>query len=410
MSKKIVALLVAVGFILTITHFAVAATTTKIMVQHPWVGPDAEAFAQMISIYEKNNPHVKFENVYVPRAQYVERVLMQTMTKSGADLTYVDSPDLAHLTEAGSLLDLTSLVEKWGQWEDYIRGARAATKVEGKIYALQVASGNLGIFYNVDLLSEAGLPGPPETWDELLLYAEKLTKGHTYAIAFTAFDNEGGTWQFLPFLWSNEGDLLDLYQPEAIEALELWTTLVRKGYASRDVVNWEQDSDVPVQFLTAKAAMMENGPWQIVRMREESINFGITRIPTPKRGMLPVVPMGGDSLAITGFTTPEKRKEAWNVLSWLVEFQQMLDWNMARLTLPPRTSVAAEAAKREPLLKPFIDSNEVALVRQLVGGGKKYPQVSAITRTAIQEALVGKATPTDALKKAAMKIKELMAE
>ena len=78
-----------------------------------------------------------------------------------------------------------------------------------------------------------------------------------------------------------------------MEALQLWVDWVKKGVASKDVVNWSQ-GDVPNQFLGGRAATMVMGPWQLANVKKSGIDFGIVTIPVPKEGEKPVVPLGGE--------------------------------------------------------------------------------------------------------------------
>ena len=73
---------------------------------------------------------------------------------------------------------------------------------------------------------------------------------------------------------------------------------VKKGVASKDVVNWNQ-GDVPNQFLGGRAATMVMGPWQLANVQKSGIDFGIVTIPVPKEGQKPVVPLGGDAGAFS---------------------------------------------------------------------------------------------------------------
>lgn len=116
------------------------------------------------------------------------------------------------------------------------------------------------------MLSEAGV-AVPRTWDELKAAAAKLTRTGRYGMAVDANATFEGTWQFLPFLWSNGGDEKQLDTPQAAQALQLWVDLVKSGSMSKSVLNWNQ-SDVSDQFVARRTAMMINGPWQISALDE----------------------------------------------------------------------------------------------------------------------------------------------
>jgi hypothetical protein len=57
-------------------------------------------------------------------------------------------------------------------------------------------------------------------------------------------------------------------------ALELWVDWVKKGYASRDVVNWNQ-GDVANSFNSGHAATMVMGSWMLGEVKRSGIDFGI---------------------------------------------------------------------------------------------------------------------------------------
>ena len=52
----------------------------------------------------------------------------------------------------------------------------SAMKVDGDYWGLPTAVRSLALFYNNDLLKEAGLSGPPETLDEMVELRKKTNK------------------------------------------------------------------------------------------------------------------------------------------------------------------------------------------------------------------------------------------
>ena len=163
------------------------------------------------------------------------------------------------------------------------RDPKAAVTDGSKVYGVPIGSNSLALYYNKKLLTDAGVSAPPQTWDQLTETATKTTKSPVYGIAFSAVNTEEATWQWEPFLWSNGGSLSDLNSKNAQAALELWVDWVKKGYASKDVVNWNQ-GDVPNQFISGRAATMVMGPWQLANVKKSGIDFGIVTIPVPKEG------------------------------------------------------------------------------------------------------------------------------
>ena len=273
---------------------------------------------------------------------------------------------------------------------------------------MQFTTNTLALHYNKDLFEEAGLTRPPEDWDELRLWAEKLTvpeKGQ-YGFAYSAYYSEEATWHFQPFLWSNGGDMLALDSLESIEALEFVTSFVEDGYTPRDIVNWNQ-GDVGVQFRLGNVAMIVQGCWDIPLSEEANMNFGVTVIPPPEKGMPTIVPIGGEAFAMSPFSSPEKQEAAWTFLEWLMSEETMATFNTRVNNIPTRSSVSPAVIEAKPLLEAFVKSLENGRSRS-ESGGTKYPNVSTATREAIQKVIIGEATATEAFKEAATKIDSIL--
>jgi len=383
----------------------------EISVQDVWADSLqwGKVWLKTIDLFEKNNPNIKIDRIYVPLGQNIERVLLGTKTKSLPDVITCDTQDIPHLAEAGALLDLSQFINEWGKWDDVFPASQSAVTWKNKPYAIQFTTNTIALHYNKSFFEEAGLSGPPETWDDLSIWAEKLTKSDRYGYAFSAFSSEEATWHFEPFLWSNGGDLLALDRPEAINALEFHTSFVKKGFTSPDVVNWNQ-GDVGVQFRLGKTAMMIQGCWDIPSSIEAGMDFDIAKIPPPKAGMPTIGPIGGEPFGISPFSSEEKQKAAWEFLKFLMEDTGMKFFNANVYNVPTRKSIAPDVVNDLPLLKPFLETLENGRNRFEYGGGVKYPNVSMITREAIQKVIIGEATAEEACKEAAAKIRELMQE
>lgn len=414
MSRKTIALVIGAMLVMSLSSVICTAADkiVEISVQDVWSDSLmwGRAWLDAIATFEAKNPDIKIQRTYVPMGQNIERIMMQTITKNLPDVICCDTQDVPHLAETGALLDLSPYVAQLDYWDDDVyQGSRDAVTWNGKPYAIQFTTNCIALHYNKDLFEEAGLSRPPETWHELLEWSKKLTKDDVYGLSISFIDTETATWDYLPFLWSNGGSLMELDSPEAIEALEFLVSLVENGCMSADVVNW-QSGDTAVQFRLGKAAMMINGCWEIPLSQEAGINFGIATIPVPKKGMNPIVAVGGETFSISPFSPPEKQEAAWRFFSWLMGEEGMAHFNLAVNNIPTRDSVAQKVIRQNPTIEPFVEQYQYAVNRFTAGGGTKYPQVSAATRKAIQKALIGSATPEAALKAAAAEIRNLMNE
>jgi multiple sugar transport system substrate-binding protein len=383
------------------------AQVTVEVVHYFTVPSQIDALNEMQKEFEAANPDIKLRFTYVPFGELVSRTLQMAAVRKPPAISAIDNPDVLRVAKAGILKDISSDVAKLKLWGDTYPGPKAAVTDGSKVFGVPIGSNSLALYYNKKMLSEAGVASPPKTWAELTEAATKTTKSPVYGIAFSAVNTEEATWQWEPFLWSNGGSLTDLDSENAKQALQLWVDWVKKGVASKDVVNWNQ-GDVPTQFNGGRAATMVIGPWVLGEVKKSGLDFGIVTIPVPKEGEKPVVPLGGEvwcvlkgdskveqaAMKFIEFTQePERLRKICDTLNYISSVR----------------SIAKQQGEANPILQPFVDQMDTARARSQ-DGGAKYPEISLATRTAIQKALTGQASAEEALKEAAAKIKAIMAK
>jgi multiple sugar transport system substrate-binding protein len=337
---------------------------------------------------------IKIQRQTVPTAQLLPKVLQGASSKTLPDLLFTDNPTLQQVAATGALTPLTDYgISTDGYYPSIIK----AGTYQDKVYGLAPGVNGLALIYNKDLLTAAGVQ-PPKTWDELKAAAAKLTKDGKYGLAFSAIPSEEGTWQFLPFFWSNGAELSQLDSPPATQALRYITDLVGSGGASKSVVTWNQN-DVADQFVAGNAAMMVNGSWNLARLDEQkSLHYGVVPIPVPKAGGSPSVALGGEVGAVP-VTKPAEQQAAGKVLACILADPTMLEWSKAHAYVPSKTAVAAKFGAEQPAMQAFID--EVGTARSRTAElGEKYPKVSQALADATQAALTGKLPADQALKTA----------
>ena len=274
----------------------------------------------------------------------------------------------------------------------------SASTYEGKLYGLQPITNTIALFYNKDLLAKAGVT-PPTTWEELRTAAKKLTAGGTYGLAFSAPANYEGTWQFLPFMWSNGGDEKNIATPEAAQALQLWVDLMNDGSVSKSALNWTQ-ADVNEQFRAGKAAMMVNGPWQFPTLdQDKSLKYEVVKIPAPAAGKPIVAPLGGETWTVPQTGNKDKQAKAAKVVACLNSDDNQLSIANGTQTIPTKTALLTNFSSSNPNMAGFVD--QIPTARARTGElGADWPKAATKIYTAMQAALTGQADPAKALEQA----------
>jgi multiple sugar transport system substrate-binding protein len=333
----------------------------------------------------------------VPGSSLIAKILQQGASHTLPDLLMIDNPDVQQIASTGAL---TPMSDYGLSAEGYLPQVIAASTYQGKLYGLQPATNTITLFYNADMLKQAGVT-PPTTWDELRAAAKKLTQGNRYGLAFAAAADYEGTWQFLPFMWSNGGDEKNIATPQTAAALQFWVDLVNDGSTSRSVLNWSQ-ADVADQFQQGNAAMMINGPWQFaVLNKDKSLHYAVAPIPTPKAGDKPVAPLGGEVWTVPNTGNKDSEAIAGKMVACLNSDANQVKIAVEGQTVPTKTAASIQDTflKQAPDMKVFDEMVQTARARtgEL---GTAWPKASTEIYTSFQLALTGSASPMDALKQA----------
>src|SRR4051794_15632995 len=356
--------------------------------------PDKSIYTKVLNACGKANG-VTIKREAVPGDSLIQKVLQQSSSKTLPDVLMLDNPDLQQIAATGALAPL----DQFGLSADgYVKGVVDASTYQGKLYGLQPITNTIGLFYNKDILAKAGVK-PPTTWEELKAAAKQLTQGKQYGIAFSAPANYEGTWQFLPFMWSNGGDEKDIATPQTAAALQLLVDLVKDGSASKSVVNWTQ-ADVNDQFKAGNAAMMINGPWQFpVLNAAKNLHYDVVPTPAPQAGKTVVSPLGGETWTIPQTGDKAREQAAAKIVQCLNSNQNQLMLGKERQTVPTKLALQDKFVSQTPSMTAF--SQVVKTARARTGElGPDWPKAATKIYTGVQSALTGGAAPMAALQQA----------
>ena len=353
---------------------------------HRW---DAEAMARC-----GKRLGVTIEQQSVPAAQVMTKALRMASSKSLPDIVQFDASEMPTFADAGGLVDLRTLGLTT---EDVPEGIVGFGSYKGTYYGAARSVNTLALFYNKDVLDEAGVQ-VPTTWDELRETAKKLTQGKRYGLALSAGGAEDGVFQFTPFMWSNGGDETDLDSPQVVGALDYWKALLQDGSLSKSTVNWTQ-ADVNDQFMAGNAAMMINGPWQVETLNtKKSLHWEIAQIPVPETGAESVGPLGGAVLTVPNTGDAEREKTAGRIVGCLAGEKEQLTYALNSWMVPANEKAAAKWRAEVPELDTLAD--QVAAARSRTAKlGAGWSGVSLALQSAFQSALTGQSSEA-ALKRA----------
>lgn len=320
---------------------------------------------------------------YVPFADFKKQLSIGASADELPDIAILDSPDHASYANMGIFEDITGKFDV----SNYYEGTVNSCTIDGKLYGVPFGVNCLALYYNVDMLEAAGCD-VPTTWDELMDTAKKLTSGNVTGLAFCSLQNEEGTFNFAPWLWSTGATSYDLNNEKGIRALNYIKSLADAGVMSKECINWTQ-GDVMNQFISGNVAMMENGPWQIPTMQKEApdLNWKVTLL--PKDAAYSSV-LGGENYAVIAGGNVE---DALDFLTYATAEEQV-KFMMESFGYISADQTIAEAQFEEGSpYQPFVEELKYAMPR---GPHAEWPSISDAISLAFNKVITGTATPEDA--------------
>ncbi len=352
-------------------------------------------FEEMTNNFNEQSKTTEVELVYIPREELLKQLTIGNLAGDMADMALIDNPDTAGFAASGVLEDVTELYNNWSE-NQMLEGPINSAIYDEKIYGVPYAYNNLALFYDKDMLSEAGVE-VPTTWDELSEAAQKLTTKEHYGFAFCSIKNEEGTFQYIPFLTSAGGSFDKMDSTENIKTLTFLYDMIAKDSVSREVISWTQ-ADIEKQFATGKTAMMINGPWNIPQIQADAPdkNWGVAYIPKDKDYSSC---LGGENLCIT---KGANKDTCWEFIEYLCGKKINATFCKSVSKFSPRSDVDNEELyKDDEILKVFSENMENAKAR---GPHPLWTQISTDIQIMMQEVFTGAKTPEQAANDAQAKI------
>ena len=349
-----------------------------------------------IAEFEKANPDIKVKRTTFAFADLSKSILQGSVGGQVPDVAVVDVVDNQNFASLGMLKDLSNDgINK----SDFFDGPWSSVVYEGKTYGIPLNSNNLALYYNKQMLKDAGVEVPTD-WASLKDVAKKTTKGDVKGLAISAVKSESATFQILPFVWQTGGDLKD-YATSGATALAYLRGLIDDGSMSEAVSNYTQE-DARTQFITGKSAMMINGPWELSTLTKDAqFDWDVAPLPKDKRA---ATSMGGENVVV--MNGAKQSDAAVKLAKFLTSAEGAKIYCDGSGQLSSRPDLQGKLKlSNDPKLKVFEDQLQYAHARAY---GKDYPKISEAIQLSMQEALTGASSPEAAAKKAAETITPLL--
>lgn len=307
------------------------AQTTTLHVMHCWDAHRTEWVDEMLASFEAANPGIEVETQLVGCGVLMDNFITAYLGGVAPDIVMIHSLDIPQNADMGALVALDALRDRDGISMDTWYPSEVGTAIwDGQLYGFPIRTGgdvNALLYYNRDLLSEAGLDpdAPPATWNEWLEMSRRMTHYQNDELVRAGTALYGGDFSEVAYLATAGGQLLSedgrsvAFNDErgiaAMEfALELATSNYRGGWAEYHQFAASGDS---AAFMNGQLAMHTGGilSYSYYRTDAPQIDFGITVRPSREDGGPSGANAGTFHWSIV--STSEHVDAAWDLLKWI---------------------------------------------------------------------------------------------
>ncbi len=196
------------------------------------ISDQKDLFDLWIAEFRKLRPDVEVEWLDKKGPEWPAFYQTQVVAGTPPDIINTQGGLWLEYAAAGGLADLTPYLKKDADVRarfnaDYL----ANWTYDGKNYMLPFYVNKTLLFYNKTMFKEAGLAGPPKSFDELVQYAQKMSKGDKSGFLTMNFD-----WLYWPLFKMNGVELLtpDLKKaafntPQAVKVVEALAKATQGG-------------------------------------------------------------------------------------------------------------------------------------------------------------------------------------
>jgi len=153
-----------------VTAVAAGATEAEIVLRFAnWASAEQstrENIEKVIADFEAAHPDVTIENIAIPFDQVRQQLITMSAGGNPPDVAQLSGPWSQELGPLGVLRDLNGFMTKEELADQWAGGLQAGT-YDDKLYAIPFGLSPHGLWYNKQLLAQAGYDAPPGTMDEL---------------------------------------------------------------------------------------------------------------------------------------------------------------------------------------------------------------------------------------------------
>ncbi len=405
--KKLLALLLATLLMLSVISVSTAAEPITLDViiceyglntQNWFLGTGMDG-SNFVKKFEEANPDIKL-NLEVISWNDVHTVVSTRISNNmPPDILNIDT--FAQYATEDLLIPVSDYCPE-ELFADFFPSFIEQSVIDGVCWAVPDLASARALYYNIDLLTEAGVENPPATWAELEDACQAIIDfygGEIYPWGVDLTTDEGQA-AFAYYAWGNNGGFVDadgnwvVNSKENVEAVQFVIDLYNKGYTNPNPAT-QTRYDNQDMFASGKTAMViapQNMP-SYIKDKGGDINFGVADIPhnegasSASVGVMDRIMAFKPKTELNDEQTKARNEAIGKFLTFFYEPENYVGWVSMEDFLPAVNSAVAALVEKNPSFEAWL---------AVLGNAKFYPtakpewnDVKQGVIAVQQEALVG---------------------
>ena len=335
------------------------------------MGNEGVKLKDLAAAFMKDNPGTTVNVTPVDWGQAVAKLQTAIAGHQTPDVSQMGTDMMGQFAATGALEPVPASF----QASTFFQSAWNTNIVNGTVYGVPWYVETRLLYYRTDIAQKAGITSPPATWDDLMTMAKAMQSkgGAKWGISLGTMN-----WQeYLPFLWSNGGDVMDaqgkfvLNSPQAVEALTYYESFFKAGLTPTSV---PAGFDITPAFVAGTNPMFFSGPWHIGLIGTAGgagFDAKWAIAPMPKKVTATSFIGGGNMVVYKDSTNKDL---AWKFVQYLADPKTQVAWYADVTDLP-----AVLAAWDDPTLK---NDKNVGLFGQQLKDTKAQPATATWSQLA----------------------------
>ncbi len=303
-----------------------------------------EGMENIMAAFQERFPDVEVTQENIPNAEYMSKITAAIVADSKPDTAMVTANRFPDMHAMGGLVDLTEKIDQWPLKQYFPEDRWEAVTADGKTYAVPAFAFVNWVYYRTDYLEEAGLDGPPDTYDEFVEACVALTNADENRYGFGLRAGDGGQTFLLDVLQSfgvpivTDGEM-DFPRENAIEAIQWYSDLYTKHKCVPPSAPNDSYRQIMEAFRTGQTAMVwhHTGSFKEISDAVPSENF-MTSI----RPAGPAARVAQVAYAYNGIMNSENEDASWAWVSFWGEADPAIALLEATGYFPASTDVVTD--------------------------------------------------------------------